>query len=91
LKLELSSLDRERGTKINRIVSRALSFLPIPLGRFVGVRVGVANFLSQSIDIDETNKFQLQFFCAHHSFGRSVGVAHSERKCKNIFRIKTSA
>jgi len=55
-------LDRERGTKINRIVSRALSFLPLPLGRFVGVRVGVANFLSQSIDIDETNTFVIIFF-----------------------------
>jgi len=50
------------------------------LGRFVGVRVGVAKFfLGQSICIDKTNTFQFTFSiyhqnCRNHSFGRFVGV-----------------
>jgi len=33
------------------------------LGRFVGVRLGMANFfLDQSVGIEETNTFQLKFF-----------------------------
>jgi len=55
----------------SKIVKRYLYVIPIygnvsgrqikALWAFVCVRVGVANFLGQSTDIDETNTFQLKF------------------------------
>jgi len=52
----------------------------------VGVKVGVANFLGQSIGIDEKNTFQLKFVfkhqnCRSHSFGRFVGVRVGVAPC----------
>jgi len=55
----------------------------------MGVTVGVANFLGQSIGIDETNTFQLKFCIYHENCGRHrlrrflgvrVGVAYSRAK-----------
>jgi len=51
----------------------------------VVVKVGVANFLDQSIGIDGTNKFQLKFFkhknCGRHRFGRKLWASQIFAVC----------
>jgi len=60
----------------------------------VGDCVGGANFLGQSIDIEETNTFQLKFFfqlekCKRCSFGRFVRVRVEVACSRNIFALLT--
>jgi len=61
----------------------------------VGVRVGVAYFLDQSIGIDETNTFQLKFViynenCERHRLGRFVGVGVGVPYSRNKLAILRS-